>query len=114
IVWNVADGCPLAAISKAHTPKAAPGTYGIIPGGVLGLQFTSDGRLASVGRDSTIRLWTADGKTAGASPKCDALLTKVAASFDGKLIVAGDFRGRLVLWDGKQTAFLPAPPAKTE
>ena len=109
IVWNVADGFPLSTISKGHTPKAAPGTYGVIPGGVLGVQFTSDGRLVSVGRDSTIRLWTADGKPAGASPKCESLLTKVAASFDGKLIVAGDFRGRLQLWDGKQLTFLPAP-----
>jgi hypothetical protein len=54
-------------------------------------------RQASVDRDSTIRSWTADDKAAGASPKCDALLTKVAASFDGKLVIAGDFRGRLQL-----------------
>lgn len=57
MVWNVADGFPLS-----------PGTYGIVPGGVLGVAFTSDGRLVSVGRDSTIRIRTADGKAAGASP----------------------------------------------
>jgi WD40 repeat protein len=114
IVWNVADGFPLTTISKGHTAKAAPNTYGVIPGGVLGVQFTSDGHLVSVGRDSTIRIWTADGKAAGASPKCDALLTKVAASFDGKLVIAGDFRGRLQLWDGKQLSLLPAPVGKTE
>jgi Planctomycete cytochrome C/WD domain, G-beta repeat len=114
IIWNVADGFPLSTISKGHTPKGAPNTYGVIAGGVLGVQFTSDGRLVSVGRDSTIRIWTADGKAAGASPKCDALLTKVAASFDGKLVIAGDFRGRLQLWDGKQLSLLPAPVGKTE
>jgi dipeptidyl aminopeptidase/acylaminoacyl peptidase len=114
IVWNVADGFPLSTISKGHTPKAAPNTYGVIPGGVLGAQFTSDGRLVSVGRDSTIRIWTADGKAAGASPKCDTLLTKVAASFDGRLVIAGDFRGRLWVWDGKQLSLLPSPLGKTE
>ena len=103
---------PLSTISKGHTPKAAPGAYGIIPGGVLGVQFTNDGRLVSVGRDSTIRIWTADGKPAGASPKCDALLTKVAASFDGKLFIAGDFRGRLEIWDGKQLTPVDPPMAQ--
>ncbi len=114
IVWNAADGFPLSNISKAHTPKAAPNTYGVIPGGVLGVQFTSDGRLVSVGRDSIIRSWLADGKAQGASPKCEALLTKVAASFDGKLAIAGDFHGRLFVWDGKQLSSLPAPAIKTE
>jgi WD40 repeat protein len=70
------------------------------------VQFTSDGRIVSTGRDSTIRVWSADGKAKGASPKADALLTKVAASFDGKLIIAGDYRGRLQLWDGKQLTYL--------
>jgi WD40 repeat protein len=114
IVWNVADGFPLSSVAKGHTPKPAPGTFGIIPGGVLGVQFTSDGSLVSVGRDSTIRIWSADGKAAGASPKCEALLTKVAASFDGKLVIAGDFRGRLEVWDGKQLTLLPVPAGKTE
>lgn len=107
IVWNVADGFPLTTISKAHTPKAAPGTYGVIPGGVLGLEFAPDGRLVSVGRDSIIRVWTADGKSVSASPKCDAILTKAAAGFDGRLAIAGDFRGRILLWDGKAVTPLP-------
>ncbi len=114
IVWNVADGFPISTISKGHTPKAAPNTYGVIPGGVLSVQFTADGRLVSVGRDSTIRIWTADGKAAGASPKCEALLTKVAASFDGKLVVAGDFRGKLRVWDGKQLSLLPVAGRRAE
>ena len=111
IVWNVADGFPLATISTAHTPKAAPNTYGVIPGGVLGVQFTSDGRIVSVGRDSIIRIWSADGAAKGASAKADALLTKVAASFDGKLFAAGDYHGRVQLWDGKQFSYLDRPAA---
>ncbi len=109
VVWNVADGFPLATMSKAHTPKAAPNTYGAIPGGVLGVQFTSDGRIVSVGRDSIIRIWSADGAAKGASAKADALLTKVTASFDGKLAIAGDYQGRIAIWDGKQLSYLNRP-----
>ena len=76
IVWNVNDGFPLATVSKAHQPKAVPNTYGVIPGGVLGVQFTADGRIASVGRDSAIRIWSVDGKAQSASPAAETMLRK--------------------------------------
>lgn len=34
------------------------------------------------------------------------MLTKVAVSFDGKLAMAGDYRGRIVIWDGQKAATL--------
>jgi WD40 repeat protein len=74
---------------------------------VLSVQFTSDGRIVSVGRDSIIRTWGADGKPRGnASPVNDALLTKVAASADAKLFVAGDYQGKVILWDGSKPVVL--------
>lgn len=106
IVWNVSDGFPMATVAKAHQPKAGPGQYGAIPGGVLSVQFASDGRIVSVGRDSTIRLWSADGKPRGAAPANDALLTKVAASADGKTAIAGDYNGKVMLWDGAKVSVL--------
>jgi WD40 repeat protein len=111
IVWNVNDGFPLATMQKAHLPKPVPNTYGVIRGGVLGVAFTADGRIASVGRDSAIRIWSADGKAQSASPPAEAMLTKVAVSFDGKLAIAGDYQGRLVIWDGQKAVTLPARPA---
>jgi WD40 repeat protein len=102
IVWNVGDGFPTATMSKAHQPKPPQGTFGTPPGGVLSLQFAPDGKLVSVGRDSTIRIWGMDGKQKSASPPAADLLTKVAVSFDGKLCIAGDFQGRLHYWDGVQ------------
>jgi len=109
-VWNVSDGFPLATISKPHTRKPAQGEYGVIPGGVLSVQFASDGRIVSVGRDSVIRTWGADGKPRGnASPANDALLTKVAPSPDAKLFLAGDYLGKLLLWDGSKLSTLRAP-----
>ena len=109
MVWNLSDGFPRATISKAHQPKAARDTYGVTPGGVLGAQFTADGQIASVGRDSVIRIWSADGKATSASPPAGELLTKVAVSFDGKLAIAGDYLGRLVIWDGQKVVTLVRP-----
>jgi WD40 repeat protein len=102
VIWNVDDGFPMATIAKAHQPKPAAGTYGTPPGGVLSVQFAPDGRIVSVGRDAMIRAWGADGKPRGASKPAAALLTKVAASADGKLVIAGDFDGRVVVWNGKE------------
>jgi WD40 repeat protein len=73
---------------------------------VLSVQFAPDGRLVSVGRDSTIRIWGMDGKQKSASNPSPALLTKVAVSFDGNLCIAGDFQGRLLIWDGKGSVTL--------
>jgi WD40 repeat protein len=101
VIWNVEDGFPVATIAKAHTPKSAPGSYGVVRGGVLSVDFTADGRLVSVGRDSVIRLWTTDGKPKSASAAYDALLTKVAACAGGKVVIAGDDLGRVHLWESK-------------
>ena len=109
IVWSVADGFPVATIAKAHTPKPGPQAYGVIPGGVLSLQFTSEGRIVSVGRDSTVRVWSADGKAQGASPAAGALLTKVASSTDGKSVIAGDYQGRIMVCGGA-SALTCSPP----
>jgi hypothetical protein len=113
IIWKVTDGFPLASMGKAHTPKAAPSTYGVVQGGVLSVVFAPDGTLASIGRDSTVRLWTIDGKTKIASPPAASLLTKVAAAFDGKLFVAGDFEGKLVVFDGKSSTVVDPRTAIT-
>ncbi len=108
ILWNASDGFPVATIAKAHTPKAAPGSYGKVEGGVLSVQWMPDGRLASVGRDRTLRVWSSDGKPKGAGTPDDALLTKVAAGYDGKQVIAGDYEGRVQIWDGQKT-FMVAP-----
>jgi hypothetical protein len=99
VIWNAGDGFPLATVAKAHGAGK----------GVLSVQFTNDGRLVSVGRDATIRLWTADGKPKGATPPSEALLTKVTASADGKLAIAGDYHGRLLLWDGRKVTSVAHP-----
>jgi Planctomycete cytochrome C/WD domain, G-beta repeat len=92
IIWSAVDGFPAATIS----PKPVSG--------VESLDFTPDGRLVSVARDNKIRFWSSDGKPKEASAAYDALLTKVVARYDSKLAIAGDYRGRILLWDGKLSA----------
>jgi hypothetical protein len=61
------------------------------PGGVLSVQFVSDGRIVSVGR---IRVWGADCESPRrASSPSGALLTKVTSSCDAKCTIAGGLRG---------------------
>jgi hypothetical protein len=73
-----------------------------------------DGRLATVGRDRTIRIWTTDGKPKSASAPAQALLTKVAASADSKLAIAGDSEGNVLLWDGAKLATVAVHSVVTE
>ncbi len=105
IIWDAREGWPMSTTANAHKPKPKGTVYGKVPSGVLSLQFMSDGRVVSVGRDKTIRIWGSDGKARTASAPSDTLLTKVAASFDSKLTIAGDYAGRVMFWDGKQTSF---------
>jgi WD40 repeat protein len=100
IIWDAQDGFPSANIVKAHTGKTPPPIPGVKVGGVLSVWFMADGRLTSVGRDKTMKIWTGEGKPVSSTPAEDALLTKVTASFDSKLAVAGDYLGRVLLWDG--------------
>lgn len=101
VIWNAMDGFPMATIQNAHTPKPPPGTFGKLPNGVLSVQFLMDGRVLSVGRDRMMKVWGVDGKQKAASKVFDVMLTKVAASGDAKVFVAGDVAGHLVYWDGK-------------
>lgn len=102
ILWDAHEGWPVATVANAHgKPK----------GGVMSVQFMPDGRLATIGRDKTIRIWSSDGKPKGASKASETLLTKVTATFDSKLAVAGDYQGRVIFWDQKTepVQVVPAP-----
>jgi len=48
------------------------------------------------------------GSGLAGSPAGAALLTKVAVSFDGKIAIAGDYLGNLILWDGGKAVTVAA------
>lgn len=103
-LWAMETGKELRSI-RAH------------PTGVTAVDFAHDGRLATCGRDKTVKVWDAAGKQIKSlGPMADIPL-KVAFAHDGKRVVAGDFRGEVLVWqvdDGKQVASLSTNPPATE
>ena len=106
VIWNATDGFPVATVAKAHEAKPAAGAYGKPANGILSVAFSPDGTIATVGRDQLVKQWTADGKPKSASTARDALPTRVAVTFDGKLVLAGDENGGLTEWNGKQAVLV--------
>jgi len=98
IVWDAQGGWPSITLDAPHTPRATAKGRGKRPGGVLSVEFTREGKLITSGRDRFVRFWDGSGKPLAAYETPDALPTKVAASFDGRTILAGDASGRLHSW----------------
>ena len=103
--WDVKDGWPVASKANAHPPKRPEGVYGTVPNGILDAAFGPAGELATCGRDGTIKLWSAQGKEEKSfaisddSPSGITIVpTRVAVSFDGTSVLAGDSAGRLHTW----------------
>ena len=103
--WDVKDGWPVASKPNAHPPKRPEGVYGTVPNGVLDAAFGPSGELATCGRDGKIKLWSAKGTEEksfaipdDAPAGVTIVPTRVAISFDGKAVLAGDSAGRLHTW----------------
>jgi hypothetical protein len=82
-------------------------------GGALGVRFTADGRLATVGRDRAPKLWDVQGKLLRTFPALPDVALRVAVSGDSGKLFAGDWGGRLTGWataDGTEVASLDANP----
>jgi len=82
-------------------------------GAVLGLDFSKDGRLASVARDKAAKIWNAEGEEVRAIREFSDLPTSCAFTQDGKALLVGDWSGRVSLWnieDGSLVADVTANP----
>jgi len=120
--WDVTDGFPVVTKANAHLPRKTPGSYGNVPNGVLDCAFGPQGELATCGRDRTVKIWAADGKEKqslalpddtradGRPPRIRVFPTRVAVSFDGGTVMAGDSAGGLHSWSLKEPA-KPKEPA---
>jgi WD40 repeat protein len=103
--WDVAKGWPATSRANAHPPQRPTGYYGKIANGVLDASFGPGGELVTCGRDRAVRLWSNDGQEiksfsidADGPAGIRVLPTRVALTFDGAAIVAGDTGGRLHRW----------------
>ncbi|MCX7430250.1 MAG: hypothetical protein NTY17_04495 [Planctomycetia bacterium] len=111
--WDVIDGFPVVIKADAHPPQKPSGTYGKVANGVLDCSFGPGGELATCGRDSTVKIWNAEGKeikafplpadapAGSAPPRVRVIPTRVAISSDGTTVMAGDSAGQVHSWPAK-------------
>lgn len=101
ILWYAEDGFPTRSINAHTGPTPTPLPRGKIPG-VLSVNYTRSGDFATVGRDLTARLWTNGGSNQG--PKFEGFTdmpSRVVFTHDGNRLIAGDFTGKLQVWNVK-------------
>jgi hypothetical protein len=82
-------------------------------GGVAALDFLRDGRLASVGRDKTPKLWKADFSPERSFDACEDIGLAVAACDETGRLIVGDWTGELRVFnvgDAARTGTLDANP----
>lgn len=77
-------------------------------GGVSHVQYTRDGRIASIGRDNIPRLWNGDGGQIRAFPNLSDVGLRVAYSSEDERMLAGDWTGVVRMWNGADGAELSA------
>jgi WD40 repeat protein len=98
IWWDVTDGFPAVSKPNAHPPARPPGSFGLIPNGVLTARFAPNGTLVTGGRDKTVRLWSPEGNPLKSFAMDQAVPISEAVAFDGKKIVTGDSSGGVRFW----------------
>ncbi|MFM8337098.1 MAG: c-type cytochrome domain-containing protein [Opitutaceae bacterium] len=85
-LWKAADGAALRSIT-AH------------PGGALAVRFGPDGKLVTGGRDNKVQVWETGGRNVRTFASVIELPNRVAFSDDGARVVAGDWQGRVSVWE---------------
>ena len=103
-LWEV-DAAKMAKSIDAHA------------GGVESLAWLPDGRLVTTGRDAKVKLWTGDGKAVKFDATLPDIGTRVTASRDGSLLLAGDYTGAVTVFgsaDGTRLGSLDTNPPRLE
>lgn len=116
ILWFAEDGFPVRTINAhalSNDPRANPRQK--IPG-VLSVKFARNGDFATVGRDSSAKIWSNTGSRNDA--KFEGLFkqipTRVGLNQDGRLLIAGDLTGIIRFWDLKEKTLLSEFSTKAE
>ncbi len=104
--WRI-DSKLLASSSEDGTVKLWESTEGKqsktwnAHNSVLGLAYSRDGRIVTCGRDAAVLVWDANGNKAKTMTVPGELAVRCAWTHDDTAIVAGDFSGRVSVWEAK-------------
>jgi len=99
-----------------HSGKQAK-SWTAHPGGALAVAFAPDGRLVSGGRDRRCKIWAADGNLQKEITDFQDIVLGVAFGHDSSWVAAGDWTGRIRLFDaaeGSPRVELAANPPSIE
>ena len=100
ILWYAEDGFPTRTFNAQVDPKATGAARNKLPG-VLAVQYSRTGQLATCGRDNSARLWAATGTQTARLDGFADLPSRVAFSHDGGRLFVGDFTGKVRVWNTK-------------
>ena len=103
VLWDMKDGWPTRT-ATAHAGDS--GSRYSRRTGVLDLDFASDGRILSTGRDRALKIWKVDGTEVGAAEDLKSLPTRGAFGANGTVFFTGDLAGKLHVWDAETRSIL--------
>ena len=92
-------------------------TWNAHSGGTLSAHFAQNGNIVTAGRDKTVKFWDGNGKALRTISGFTDIVMESRLSHDGSKIIAGDWTGKVGLWnssDGKYLGDLIANPPTIE
>ena len=104
VAWR-SDGKLLASVSEDKTARLWNSINGkqfkswdAHSDGTTDVAFTNDGRILTIGRDLKVKRWKQDGKADGEFEGLSDVGMSVAWCNETKQIIAGDWRGEVLVW----------------
>jgi hypothetical protein len=101
ILWFAEDGFPTRTIVAQAGRGATVNARNNKSPGVLSVQYARNGLLTTCGRDNTARVWKPDGSQAARLEGFTDLPSRVVFSHDDARVFAGDFTGKVRVWNLK-------------
>jgi len=92
-------------------------TWNAHAGGTLSAHYAQNGNIVTAGRDKTVKFWDGNGKGLRTISGFDDIVMESRLSHDGSKIIAGDWTGKVGIWnssDGKHLGNLNANPPTLE
>ena len=92
-------------------------TWNAHSGGTLSAHYAQNGNIVTAGRDKTVKFWDGNGKGLRTISGFADIVMESRLSHDGSKIIAGDWTGKVGIWnsaDGKHLGDLNANPPSLE